>query len=79
MKKIIFNKLIIRCDKIFFFCHSLSLSLIILVVQAVNFLDYISEDGHGIYTYFGIYAQFSQNIFKSNAILYIYNNFLRNK
>ena len=53
MKKIIFNKLILDVTK-FFFLSSISLSLIILVVQAVNFLDYISEDGHGIYTYFGI-------------------------
>ena len=53
MKKIIFNKLIIDVTK-FFLLSSLSLSLIILVVQAVNFLDYISEDGHGLYTYFGI-------------------------
>ena len=53
MKKIIFNKLILDVTK-FFLLSSMSLSLIILVVQAVNFLDYISEDGHGIYTYFGI-------------------------
>ena len=53
MKKIIFNKLIMDVTK-FFLLSSLSLSMIILVVQAVNFLDYISEDGHGIYTYFGI-------------------------
>ena len=53
MKKIIFNKLILDVTK-FFLLTSISLSLIILVVQAVNFLDYISEDGHGIYTYFGI-------------------------
>ena len=53
MKKIIFYKLILDVTK-FFLLSSLSLSLIILVVQAVNFLDYVSEDGHGIYTYFGI-------------------------
>ena len=53
MKKIIFNKLIIDVTK-FFLLSSFALSLIILVVQAVNFLDYISEDGHGISTYFGI-------------------------
>ena len=47
------NKLILDVTK-FFLLSSLSLSLIFLVVQAVNFLDYISEDGHGIYTYFGI-------------------------
>ena len=33
---------------------SLSLSLIIWVIQAVNFLDYIAEDGHGLKTYFSI-------------------------
>jgi len=50
MKKIIFGKLIKDVVK-FFLLTSLSLSIIIWVVQAVNFLDYISEDGHGIYTY----------------------------
>ena len=53
MKKIIFKKLITDVTK-FFLLTSLSLSLIILVVQAVSFLDYISEDGHGFSTYFGI-------------------------
>jgi len=53
MKKIIFTKLITDVFK-FFLLISLSLSLIIWVVQAVNFLDYISEDGHGFRTYFFI-------------------------
>ena len=53
MKKIIFKKLIKDVTK-FFLLTSISLSLIILVVQAVSFLDYISEDGHGFATYFGI-------------------------
>ena len=51
MKKIIFNKLILDVAK-FFLLISLSLSLIIWVIQAVNFLDYIAEDGHGFKTYF---------------------------
>ena len=55
MKKIIFNKLFSDVTK-FFLLISLSLALIIWVVQAVNFLDYISEDGHGIKTYFLITA-----------------------
>ena len=55
MKKILFNKLFLDVTK-FFLLISLSLSLIIWVVQAVNFLDYISEDGHGIKTYFLITA-----------------------
>ncbi len=51
MKKIIFNQLLKDVSK-FFLLTSLSLSLIIWVVQAVNFLDFISEDGHGLKTYF---------------------------
>ncbi len=51
MKKILFSKLFFDVTK-FFLLISLSLALIIWVVQAVNFLDYISEDGHGIKTYF---------------------------
>ena len=50
-EKIIFNKLFIDVTK-FLLLISLSLSLIIWVIQAVNFLDYISEDGHGLKTYF---------------------------
>ena len=53
MKKIIYNQLLKDITK-FFLLSSLSLSLIIWVIQAVNFLDYISEDGHGILTYFYI-------------------------
>ena len=51
MKKILFKKLFLDVIK-FFLLISLSLALIIWVVQAVNFLDYISEDGHGLKTYF---------------------------
>ena len=53
MKKIIYNQLLKDILK-FFLLSSLSLSLIIWVIQAVNFLDYISEDGHGLLTYFYI-------------------------
>ena len=52
-EKIIFNKLFIDVTK-FLLLISLSLSLIIWVIQAVNFLDYIAEDGHGLKTYFSI-------------------------
>ena len=53
MKKIIYSQLLKDITK-FFLLSSLSLSLIIWVIQAVNFLDYISEDGHGLVTYFNI-------------------------
>ncbi len=53
MKKIIYNQLLKDITK-FFLLSSLSLSLIIWIIQAVNFLDFISEDGHGLKTYFYI-------------------------
>ena len=55
MGKILYKKLFVDVTK-FFLLISLSLTLIIWIVQAVNFLDYISEDGHGVKTYFAITA-----------------------
>ncbi len=51
MEKKIFKKLFIEIGVIFLLT-SLTLSLIIWILQAVNFLDIISEDGHSIITYF---------------------------
>ena len=50
MKKIIFDKLYI--DLIVFLICSSTLTLIVWILQAVNFLDIVSEDGHGLFTYF---------------------------
>ena len=51
MKKIIFKKLL-REILFFFFISSLALTLIIWVIQAVNYLDIVSEDGHSFKVYF---------------------------
>ena len=51
MKKLIFRKFLIEA----FFAFLLlifSLSLIVWVIQAVNYLDFVSEDGHGFKVYF---------------------------
>jgi len=50
MKKIIFRKILFDCLK-FFILSLLSVSIIIWVLQAVNFLDFIIEDGHGFLVY----------------------------
>jgi lipopolysaccharide export system permease protein len=51
MKKIIYRKL--AQDYINFFLLILfTISLIIWVLQAVNFLDFVTEDGHGFLVYF---------------------------
>jgi len=51
MKKIIFKKLLSEIF-IFFLISSLALTLIIWVIQAVNYLDIVTEDGHSFEVYF---------------------------
>ena len=51
MKKKIFKKLYTEIF-VFFLLTLLTLSAIIWILQAVNFLDIVSEDGHSIATYF---------------------------
>ena len=51
MKKIIFRKLAQDCTK-FFLLVLFTISIIIWVLQAVNYLDFVTEDGHGFLVYF---------------------------
>jgi len=51
MKKLIFQKFLTDTFK-FFIIICFSFSLIVWIIQAVNYLDFVSEDGHGLYTYF---------------------------
>jgi len=51
MNKLIFRKLSIDILH-FFIIASLSITLIVWVIQAVNFLDIVSEDGHSLKVYF---------------------------
>tara|TARA_B100000767_G_scaffold248783_1_gene249943 strand:- start:6314 stop:7450 length:1137 start_codon:yes stop_codon:yes gene_type:complete len=51
MKKIIYRKLAKDCTK-FFFLTIFTISIIIWVLQAVNYLDFVIEDGHGFLVYF---------------------------
>ena len=51
MKKIIYRKLALDCTK-FFLLVLFTISIIIWVLQAVNFLDFVIEDGHGFLVYF---------------------------
>ena len=51
MNKLLFRKL--SLDIIYFFLTaSLSITLIVWVIQAVNFLDIVSEDGYSLKVYF---------------------------
>jgi len=51
MKKIIYKKLAKDCTK-FFLLTIFTISIIIWVLQAVNYLDFVIEDGHGFFVYF---------------------------
>ena len=54
-EKIVFKKFL-SDNTYFFLLSAISLSLIVWIIQAVNFLDFISEDGHSfdIYFYFTV-------------------------
>ena len=51
MKKLIFRKFT-KDTTIFFLLMCLTLGLIVWTLQAVNYLDYVTQDGHGLKTYF---------------------------
>ncbi|MDA9861211.1 LptF/LptG family permease, partial [Candidatus Pelagibacter sp.] len=51
MKKIIYRNLTTDCIK-FFLLTIFTISTIIWVLQAVNYLDFVIEDGHGFFVYF---------------------------
>ena len=72
MEKIIFRKFL--ADLLtFFFIVSLSLSLITWIIQSVNYLDFISKDGHGFKVYF---SYISLNFPKIFSRLMIFSYFL---
>jgi len=51
MEKLIFRKIIKDITK-FFLLITFSVGLIVWIIQAVNYLDFVSEDGHSFLVYF---------------------------
>ena len=51
MKKLIFRNIYGDITS-FFLITVLSITLVVWVIQAVNFLDFVSEDGHSFKVYF---------------------------
>ena len=51
MKKLIFRKFI-KDTTVFFLITLFSFTLIVWIIQAVNYLDFVIEDGHGFRVYF---------------------------
>ena len=70
MNKLLYRKL--SKDIIYFFlAASLSITLIIWVIQAVNFLDIVSEDGHSLRVYFAYSILSLPKIF-SRILIFIF-------
>jgi len=70
MNKLIFRKFFY--DVLFFFLiASLCITIIIWVVQAVNYLDIVSEDGHGLKTYF-LYTFLTLPKIFSRTIIFVF-------
>lgn len=70
MNKLIFRKLFYDVLA-FFLISSLCITIIIWVVQAVNYLDIVAEDGHGLKTYF-IYTFLSLPKIFSRTIIFVF-------
>ena len=70
MKKLIFRN-IFKDITYFFLITSLALTLIVWVIQAVNYLDFVSEDGHGFKVYF-MYSLLSLPKIFNKLILFVF-------
>ena len=70
MKKLIFRKFAKDVFQ-FFLLLSISFSLIVWVIQAVNYLDIVTEDGHGFKVYF-LYTLLSLPKIFSKILPFIY-------
>ena len=70
MKKLIFRKIIYDVLG-FFLVSSFALTLIVWVIQAVNYLDFVSEDGHSFLVYFKFTLLNFPKIF-SKLIIFVY-------
>ena len=68
MKKTIFNNLFLEVTFFFILC-SLTLTLIVWILQAVNFLDIVSEDGHSLGVYFAYSSLNIPKIFSKLLLL----------
>jgi len=70
MNKLIYRKLSLDILS-FFLVASLSITLIVWVIQAVNFLDLVSEDGHSLKIYFS-YAILNLPRIFSRILIFIF-------
>ena len=70
MKKLIFKK-VTKDISLFFFISITCVATIVWIIQAVNYLDLVSEDGHSLRVYF-LYTIFSLPKILSNFLPFMY-------
>jgi len=70
MKKLIFKKFT-KDISLFFLILVISIASIVWIIQAVNYLDLVSEDGHSLRVYF-LYTIFSLPKILSNILPFMY-------
>ena len=70
MEKLIFKK-IIRDISLFLFISITCVATIVWIIQAVNYLDLVSEDGHSLKVYFA-YTLFSLPKILSNILPFMF-------
>ena len=70
MEKLIFKK-IIKDISLFLFISITCVATIVWIIQAVNYLDLVSEDGHSLRVYFS-YTLFSLPKILSNILPFMY-------
>ncbi len=70
MKKLIFKK-VTKDISLFFFISITCVATIVWIIQAVNYLDLVSEDGHSLRVYF-LYTIFSLPKILSNILPFMY-------
>ena len=70
MNKLIFRKFSIDIIN-FFLIASFSITFIVWIIQAVNFLDLISDDGHSLDVYFYFVSLNLPKIF-SKTIIFVF-------
>lgn len=68
MKKLIFRSFL-KDIGTFFILSTLSLALIVWVIQSVNYLDLVSEDGHSLKVYF-LYSLYTLPKFISRVLMF---------
>tara|TARA_B100001250_G_C19779088_1_gene780983 strand:+ start:64 stop:1185 length:1122 start_codon:yes stop_codon:yes gene_type:complete len=70
MNKLIFRKLSLDILQ-FFFISSLCITFIVWIIQAVNLLDLVSDDGHSLKVYFSYIALSLPKIF-SRTVIFVF-------